>query len=203
MSPHPLVDKILPILSAVRDDKEKLQRILHFLETEILPELEEEDDSIAIPPKFEALVRDIAQNISCGLICHLNMDTLETEEYPQNSEMDFWIDDEDEEGDEEDDEDEEDGEEDMPKYLQWKKVLSFEPLESSESFRIMENFARQLDNAKAQNTLLDILNRRKPFAHFNSYIHNSTYKEAWFAFKNNAYEQHVREIIYATLSERE
>jgi hypothetical protein len=191
--PHSLVDKILPILSAVKDDKEKLQRILHFLEAEILPELEEEDDSIAIPPKYETLVRDIAQNISCGLICHLNIDTLETEEYPQSSEMDFWEDDEEGEG----------GDGDAPKYLQWENVISFEPLDSSESFRIMENFARQLDNTKAQNSLLDILNGRKPFAHFNSYIHNSTFREAWFAFKNNAYEKHVRAIIYVTLNEQE
>jgi len=39
--PHRLLDQILPILSAVRDDKEKLQRILAFLESEILPEIQE------------------------------------------------------------------------------------------------------------------------------------------------------------------
>ena len=65
------------------------------------------------------------------------MDTLETKEYPQNAEMSF--------GDDEDGQ--EDGEDDgekkeTPKYLQWKNVLSFEPLDSSESFRIMENFPR-------------------------------------------------------------
>ena len=163
---HQLLDQILPILSAVRDDKEKPERIPAFSESEILPEIKEEE--ITIPQKYEALVKDIAQNIVCGLICHLNMDTLETEAYPQNSEIDLR--------DEEEEEEESDKEE-KPQYLEWDNVLTFEPLESRESFRIMENFAAQIDNPKVQSTLTDILNRRKPFANFNSYIHHSGFRE--------------------------
>ena len=104
---HQLLDQILPILSAVRDDKEKPERIPAFSESEILPEIKEEE--ITIPQKYEALVKDIAQNIVCGLICHLNMDTLETEAYPQNSEIDLR--------DEEEEEEESDKEE-KPQYLE-------------------------------------------------------------------------------------
>jgi hypothetical protein len=67
----------------------------------------------------------------------------------------------------------------------------------------MEDFAGQIENVKAQNMLVDILNRRKPFAHFNQYIHNSKYREEWFAFKNAAYERHVREQIYVELNKSE
>jgi hypothetical protein len=65
----------------------------------------------------------------------------------------------------------------------------------------MENFVRQIDNDKIQNTLIDILSRRRPFAHFNSYIHNSKYREEWFNFRNIAYEKLVKEMIYDKLHE--
>lgn len=195
--PHRLLDQILPILSAVRDDKEKLQRILAFLESEILPEIKNDDDKIKIPKKYEALVRNIGQALQVGMHCFLNMDTLELEEIPGHLLEDMWAYLEDDDEDREKDEDLE------LKHINWEHVLTFEPLQSSESFRIMEDFAGQINNAKVQNTLIDILNRRKPFAHFNHYIHNSKYREEWFAFKNAAYERHVREQIYIELNKSE
>ena len=48
---------------------------------------------------------------------------------------------------------------------------------------------------------MNILNNPKPFAHFNSYIHNSNYREDWFKFRNSAYEKQVREMIYDKLNE--
>jgi hypothetical protein len=132
-------------------------------------------------------VHTIADNISAGLICHLNMDTLEVEGYPAGIDPEEWED--------------ATGEKFEWKYPEWENVLSFEPSDSSESFRIMENFAEQLYNNKVRNTLIDILNRPKPFAHFNSYIHNSKYRDEWFNFKNANLENHVRQIIYAKLNE--
>lgn len=192
--PHPLLDQILPILSAVREDKEKLERILAFLESEILPEIEDDSDAIKIPEKYEALVRRIGQSLQVGMHCFLNLDTLEFEEIPEHLLEEMWayLDDE--------DEDKEKDETMELKHINWEHVLRLEPLQSSESFRIMEKFAGQLDNAKVQNTLLDILNRRKPFAHFNQYIHNSDYREQWFAFKDAAYEKNVRDQIYVALN---
>jgi len=186
MSPQSLLDKILQLLSAVRNDNEKLSRILTFLESEILPE-KENDDDIKIPKKYEAVVHSIADAISAGLVCCLNMDTLEVEDYPANIEGEEWED--------------ITGEKFEFKHLEWKNVLNFEPLQSSESFTIMEDFARQVDNTKVQNSLKNILNNRKPFAHFNSYIHNSNYREDWFKFRNSAYEKQVREMIYDKLNE--
>ncbi len=189
MQPHSLLDQILPILSAVRNDKEKLARILAFLESEILPEIEEEDNEIKIPGKYEALVHTIADSISAGFTCHLNMDSLEVEDYPANVNPEEW--------------EASTGEIFVAgsKHLEWQNLLSFEPLDSRDSFRIMENFVEQLDNDKVQNTLIDILNKRKPFAHFNSYIHNSKYREDWFKFRITALEKHVREMIDDKLNE--
>ena len=190
MQPHSLLDQILPILSAVRNDKEKLTRILTFLESEILPQIEEEEDNeIKIPDKYEALVHTIADNIFAGLICHLNMDTLELENYPANVDPEEW--------------EASTGEIFVAgsKHLERQNLLSFEPLDSPDSFRIMENFVEQLDNDKVQNTLIDIMNKGKPFAHFNSYIHYSKYREDWFKFRITAPEKHVREMIYDKLNE--
>jgi hypothetical protein len=188
MSPDAFIDKILPILSAVKNDKEKLERILAFLESQILPEIKEENNEITIPRKYEVVVHAIADAISAGLICHLNMDTLEIEDYFTGMDTDEL--------------EAEAGEKLEPKYLQWKNVLTFEPLESSESFRIMENFATEVENTKVQNILTDILSRRKPFAHFNSYIHNSKYREDRFKFRLTALEKHVRGMIYDKLDEK-
>src|SRR6185312_9049963 len=107
--------------------------ILTFLESEILPE-KENDDDIKIHKKYEAAVHSIADNISAGLVCCLNLDTLEVEDYPANIEKEEWED--------------TTGEKFEFKHLQWKNVLNFEPLQSSESFTIMEDFARQLGNTK-------------------------------------------------------
>ncbi len=179
------LDKILPILSSVKDDEEKLAKILSFLEAEILPEIEEEDDTIEIPEKFEAVVDDIAQGLEASMVCHLNLMTLEVEELPKNYLDEILI--EDEEGFE-------------IKHTEWEHVLSFEPLDSSEGFRMMVNFARQIDNDQIRGSLLDILDRKKPFANFNYFIHNSKYREDWFAFKNETYKQHVRQQIYWELN---
>lgn len=92
------------------------------------------------------------------------------------------------------------GEKLEPLYLQWKNVVSFEPLDSSESFRIMENFVMQMTDARAQGALMDILSKRKPFAHFNSYIHQSKYRVDWFKFRSAAYEKQVRETIFHQLN---
>lgn len=188
MSPHYYLDKILPILSAVRDDTAQLAKILSFLETEILPRIED-DAPIKIPEKFEAKVRAIAQGISAGFVCYLNLETLELEEIP---EADRWRLVDDPEVDEA-----------FPvKHREWAQVQQFAPLPSRESFQIMEDFAAQLSNTKVQNRIIDILNNRKPFAHFNHFIHQSPYSENWFAFKDAAYEAHVREAIYDQLQEK-
>lgn len=200
MSTQKYLDKILPILAAVREDEAQLKKILDFLEDEILPAIEQKEDEeaapIAIPPQFEPLVNGIAQSLECGLVCFLNADTLETEEIP-NSFLEDAMFDLDEE------EQKEFGEDYTLKHKQWEHVISFEPMASFEGFRIMEDFAGQMKDSRAKNRMTDILNRKKPFAHFNEYIHNSPYREDWFAFKTAAYEKYVRGVIERALREED
>ncbi len=81
-------------------------------------------------------------------VCHLNMDTLEVERYPENIDLKEW--------------EFVTGKELDIKHPQWKNVLGFDTWTSSTSFRIMENFAKQLDDEKVSNRLLDILEKRNP-----------------------------------------
>ncbi|MEN6589427.1 MAG: UPF0158 family protein [Proteiniphilum sp.] len=48
---------------------------------------------------------------------------------------------------------------------------------------MMEAFARQLKDKRVIEKLFDILNRKKPFARFNEYIHTSEYREDWFRYR--------------------
>ena len=80
MNQDHLLNQILSILHAVKDDDLKLQKILDFLEAEIYEEPQEEQ----IPEKYRKVVHDIAQFIDSGLVCFLNPETLELEYMLQN-----------------------------------------------------------------------------------------------------------------------
>ncbi len=73
-----ILDEILGHIRLVRDDKEKLQKILDFILEEIYEE--EEEELLEIPEKFEKLLNPIAQSIDCGQIVYINLDTMQTEE---------------------------------------------------------------------------------------------------------------------------
>lgn len=186
MSTKNYLDQILSILSTIKDDKEKLEKVLTFLETEIYSPLENEDNNtIQIPNKFGPLINNIAQFLEMGHICYLNPDTLELEDIPKdlnNYDEELFA------------------EWDL-QHNNWENVLTIEPLESFESFKIMEGFVFQLQDSKEKGYLEDILNRKKPFANFNHFIHNSKYREDWFSYRTKAYENHVRTIIAIHLNQ--
>jgi len=180
MNAQQLLNEILPILHSVKEDKEKLQKILDFLLEEIYTEPEEEE--IEIPEKYKKLVHDVAENIDCGLVCFINPETLEVEEIPKgmldgfsdfslNSELD----------DEEDDE---------QKFLHedWESCISVEPRESNESFKIIEKFVDEVNDKNLKNKLVNALNNRRPFANFKNIVESSNYRNEWFAFKQKQLE---------------
>ena len=132
------------------------------------------------------IIKEIAENIDCGMVCFINTDTLETENAPQT-----FI------------EDPEEFEmitgmtaEDMKlKYLDWENYITVIPLESYEAFKIMEYFVDTVSDKILQNKLIDALNRKKPFAGFNSVVDNSDYRQKWFDFKQQQLEEHVGMIL--------
>lgn len=66
--------------------------------------------------------------------------------------------------------------------------LEIEAMRSSDSYRIMVDFAQQLTNAKLQDKLLRALDKRGPFREFNFVVDNSgDTRQYWFEFKNQRY----------------
>jgi hypothetical protein len=68
--------------------------------------------------------------------------------------------------------------EDNPRYL------LIDPLDSHESFQIMEDFVDSLGDTQDAGRLRDALNRRKPFRQFKDTLHEHTdLSDAWYAFE--------------------
>ena len=185
MKANQLLDEILMIIRTVKEDPIPLQKILDFLNEEIvLPE--EEEYEVKIPEKYNNAVKEIAGSIDAGLVCFLNTNTLQIDELPKElvaspamykmetgmSIKDF-----------------------KPKYTRWKKYITIEPLESNESFKIMEKFVDQLDNSKLRERLVYALNNRKPFANFKNIIDNSDIRQDWFDFKDEKLQEYVKSMI--------
>ena len=193
MNAQKLLDQILPILSTVKEDAVKLQKILTFLEEEIYEEPDEPDEP-EVPAKYEKAVKDIADGLDAGFTCYLNLDTGETED--TRPEWEF------------DPEDEEDEDGDLPKgmefkYPAWEHHMVFEPLESPESFRIMRDFTDSLKDARFQKRLANVLNNRKPYANFKFVIDNSEYRQDWFDFKQRYLERYIKELLAMELEKED
>jgi hypothetical protein len=129
-------------------------------------------------------IKKIASEIDCGFTCYI---------HKQNGEMIFlpdpmrYL-----------DMDTEAWSEDMDKVDDHlSDYLQIDPLESSESFKIMEHFAESLDETNPlKDRLYYALNKRKPFSEFKFVIDNSgEFRQQWFDFKNQQLIDWVQDSI--------
>jgi hypothetical protein len=174
------LEEILKIIHSIKEDNEKLEILHDFLVNEFMEDIDLEEEELIIPEKLKALVNSIAQSIDMGMICHLNTDTLEMIEIPKELEYAYS-----------EEEIEELYGETFRKVEAIENKIEFEPLYSSEGYRIMELFADKMESTKFQNQLYKALSRKGPFANFNNLVQNSEYREKWFDFKINYLEQLV------------
>lgn len=73
-----------------------------------------------------------------------------------------------------------------------------ERIDSHESFRIMENFARSLRESGTKDRLLAALSRNKPFRQFKDAVNqNAALREQWFAFHEKALIAFARDWLEA------
>ena len=191
MKANQLLDEILMIIRTVKEDPIPLQKILDFLNEEIvLPE--EEEYEVKIPEKYNNVVKEIAESIDLGNVCFLNTNTLAIDEIPKGlffSPSDYEM---------------ETGftlKDFKPKYTRWKKYITIEPLESNESFKIMEKFVDQLDNSKLRERLVYALYNGRPFANFKNIIDNSEIRQDWFDFKDKKLQEYVKTMIEINIPE--
>lgn len=188
MNEKELLNNILAILQQAKEDKEKLEQIYDFLMEEIYDNGTEEPE---IPEKHKKLINGIAQSIDAGLVCYVNMQTMEVVEIYKEMfdeyDLDF-------EGKEEDEIDEvaKGLKDDLDKIESWDKKLEIEPLYPNESYKIMECFIGDIiPKGSLQEKLYNAINRQKPFANFRYIVDNSDYLQDWYDYKQNYLEKHV------------
>src|SRR6478609_7761537 len=74
------------------------------------------------------------------------------------------------------------------------KYLEFEPMESRESYQIMQDFIDQLDDGRLADRLVNAIQKKRPFAHFKEEIdYSGPYREKWFLFRDQRYLEWTRE----------
>ncbi|MFT4222005.1 UPF0158 family protein [Dysgonomonas sp.] len=140
----------------------------------------------------QEVIRNIAQEIDMGMICYLNTDTMELDSVFGSSYDAYGSGDYD----------------DMYKQVydkvnSWQHSICIEPLESWESFEIMERFIEEVipENNGLKDTLVRAMSQRHPFRNFKFHIDNSPYRQDWFDFKQQQLEIHVRNLLEANSQE--
>jgi len=175
MNSNNLLDNCLAILRSIKDDKKSLKKLLEFMEEEFVPEEPSvrflPDCKLQIDEKYRLVVKEIADYLAMNCVVFVNPETLEIDFVPKNHEtftanIDF----------------------DYDKVEDW---IEIEPLESHESFEIMESFVESLPEEKEKNKLADAIGGHKLFANFNHLIHNSEERENWFRYRTCRLEKYV------------
>jgi len=175
MNKNNLLNHCLSILQTIKDDEANLQKLLEFMEEEFLSQTPViqlfPDYKLHIDEKYRPAVKEIAEYLEMGHTVFVNPETLETDNLPRNYEefadgYDF----------------------DFGKVQNW---IEIEPLDSRESFEIMQSFVENLPEGKEKNKLANAIEGHKPFANFNRLIHNSEEREKWFKHRTCHLEKYV------------
>jgi hypothetical protein len=179
-----LLDKSLSILRTIRDDRQKLERLLDFMEKEFMLEKKDETEltnyNDLLPDRYRKIVREIADNLNSNFISYYNPDTLEVEYFPKN----LLYEGESCSGDDEDN----------PfrwNRNRWDECIKFAPLGARATYDIMTNFVNRLSDGTEKTELTKILDGRKSYVKFNQLILKSACKDDWFVFKQKSLEKYV------------
>jgi len=129
-------------------------------------------------------IKEIAETIDCGFVCHWNIKSNRLIFIPSNDEFEY--------------DDSGAWDEDIKELeLNSNEYREIEQPDSRESFRFMEDFTNELpDNTRIKVTLIEALNKRKPFREFKYAIDNSgEYRQLWFDFKNQKMIEYVKDNV--------
>ena len=144
--------------------------------------------SISKVPKH--ILNDIADSMEAGMKCFIHKTTFEVESFPDEDRFPE-MDSEDEEGP---------WKEIIDKVFDNNDYLEIEPMESSDSFKIMEDFALSLPESPTKIRLITALEGHKPFGNFNHQIHNAgKEKEQWFQFRREREIEWVKDQLEGRL----
>ena len=131
-----------------------------------------------------AQVKEIAGELDAGMKCFYHIATGEVKSYPDELrghagfEEEFW--------------------EDVMQQVENapKEFVAFEALESFESFRMMEAFINNIEEAKIQLQFQDAIQLKKPFQQFKYLLYDfPLLREQWFKFKDDYLIEHVEQQL--------
>ena len=150
----------------------------------------------------EGQIEKIAESIDAGFTCHINPDTGEVEETRDYGDDFNYIDDVDKEEYEEFLESEPEWQKEVRKEIKeqtardsWERCIIIEKPDSSEAFRFMEDFVKEVIPEPEQKMYRKALQWKKPFANFNDLIHESKCLDNWYEFKKKKLMEYVREVL--------
>jgi len=129
------------------------------------------------------ILKQITEELDTGMVCYYHKVTGELEVYPHELsnpgfDEEFW-------------------EDVMEKVSENRDdYIEFEPMSSSESFRVMESFISKIDDIRIHNKFIDAISRKRPFAHFKDTLdYYPELREQWYVFKSEAYIQYVKDQL--------
>ncbi|NJB37229.1 UPF0158 family protein [Croceivirga sp. JEA036] len=71
--------------------------------------------------------------------------------------------------------------------------IRFEKMDTNQSFKVMEDFAKSLEDSLFKSKLLLALTKPKPFRNYRNLIDASDFRNQWFDYKNKIYIEFVRQ----------
>jgi hypothetical protein len=124
---------------------------------------------------------EIAQELESGSNIYINRDTLEFKSIfdweDSYGDTEIW-------------------EEEQEKIeKEWKNYIIINKMESREGFKVMEEFTYEVKDERLQEDLINILNRKSPFANFKFEIESSEYREQWFKFRTKKHEEFLKQKL--------
>ena len=131
----------------------------------------------------EEQIEKIADELQTGMKVYVN---IETTEIKSIIDFDSYIDAE-----------EESWEEDIKEIEKnYDKYLEFEKMDSSESYRVMEDFTEMVEDEELRKRLELGLSLSKPFRNFKDIIDcEDEDRKKWFEYKSARYIEYVKELL--------
>jgi len=127
----------------------------------------------------EEKISKIAEELDCGLVCFYHRPTGTIESHPDPDYLYL---------------DREPWQDIIDKIENdWDNYDRFEKMDSTEGFKVMEDFAHSLSDTDFRDKILERLARTKPFQNFKMLIDSSDYRQKWFDFKEKAYFDFVKQ----------
>lgn len=121
---------------------------------------------------------DISEALQCGMRIFVNKETYEIREVldweDSFSDDSFWV------------------EEMKIIEREWKDYAVITKMESYDAFKVMKEFADEVEDQQLQRVLINTLNRRSPFANFKAEVESSTHRQRWFDFRDARNIEYVK-----------